>query len=224
VVSSYALMNSNARKAGVQIGDEVLRLNSMPYHINRSKQMDKYLGEMQVGDPVELDVLRNGREIHFSFLTQQAPSMNGFVRSQHLLFWYGLLANVAGHPGIANATAERLERQWKVPLFGPKYREIFLSEARQEIVLLRAVALARNGQVDQAYQLLLDDPSIKSDETWGVNHFRWYPDLLADLHKDPKKLAYILGKKVEELPELGEKQIQRSKFWTLHGDLVKPTK
>ena len=88
--------------------------------------------------------------------------------------------------------------------------------------MLRAVVVASRGDMKAAFGLVVAEKSMKAEKQWGVHHFTWYPDLFADLYKEPKKLAYILGVKVEDLPKLPEVRIKPAPYWTLDGRLIKP--
>ena len=220
IVEDFVLFNSNVRKAGVRRGDTVISLDGKPYFRSNTPEMKDYIESIQTNQHVTMVVERDGRKIPFTYKTKTVPDGVGMKNALRQLFWYGLIGNAAGHPDIADMAAARIGQLLNRHIF-TKGEEVWGHNSRQSIALLKAVALAKRGNHTDAYSLLLTEKSMKAEKKWGVNHIDWDTDLFADLFKEPKKLAYILGKKVEDLPKLSDKKVTPAAYWTLDGRLIK---
>ncbi len=220
IVEAIMLYDSNVRKAGVRVGDKIISLDGIPYSRPKSAEMKDHINSIKANQQVTMIVARDGQQISITYKAQEIPDGWGLKMGMHQLFWYGLIANAAGHPDIAEMAVQHIEEQLARKIF-TLGESIWGDETRQSIAMLKAVVLANRGDLKQAYNILLAEKSMKANDKWGVNHFGWYPDLFVDLFKEPKKLAYILGKKVEDLPKFEGIKVKSADFWTLDGRLIK---
>ncbi|WND03289.1 tetratricopeptide repeat protein [Temperatibacter marinus] len=173
-----------------------------------------------------LDLLKKRMEIDASAISQAMQysitvalgmeNDKGVGTAADQLYWYGLLANSAGHPQLADIAADWIEER-KEKLTSTKGG---VDRALQQIALLRSLALSKQGKTNEAYNLLFSEAAFKSEEQWAIRHIEWETDLFADIFAEPKKLAYILGKNAEDLPKLPKKRVKPSAFWTLDGRLI----
>lgn len=221
IVDLISLYDANSQRAGIRPGDKIISLDGRPYFRSNTPEMQDYIDGLPGNQDMTLVIERDGRQMTLTYQTQIVADSVGLQNAMRQLFWYGLIANAAGHPDIAEMAAKRIEEIFDKKLF-TQAEKIWGDKTRQTIALLKAVARAKKGDLKAAYNLLLTEKSLKAEDQWGVNHFDWNPDLLADLFKEPKKLAYILGKKIEELPKLDGKKVKAADYWTLDGRLVKP--
>ncbi|PCI34452.1 MAG: hypothetical protein COB54_01310 [Alphaproteobacteria bacterium] len=220
IVKDFVLFQSNVQKAGVRRGDTIISLDGRPYFRSNTPEMQDYIDSIQANQHVTMVVERGGQQLPFTYKTKTVPDGAGLRNAMRQLFWYGLIANAAGHPDIADMAAGRIGELLNQRIF-TKGEEVWGDNSRQSIALLKAVALAKRGNHKAAYAILLTEKSMKAENQWGVNHVDWDPDLFADLFKEPKKLAYILGKKVDDLPKLTDKKVTPADYWTLDGRLIK---
>lgn len=221
IIEEFVLFDSVLKEAGAKIGDQVVAVNGRPVFAKTTAEMKEYRKSIQEGQQIELELERDGGRIKVSYLAQAVPDATGLQVAANQLFWYGLIGNAAGHPDIAEMAANKIESILAAGIY-TRYDRILGDATRQSIAMLRAVAAAARGDMKAAYGFLIAEKSMKAEKKWGVSHFSWYPDLFADLHKEPKKLAYILGVKVDDLPKVPEARIKPAPYWTLDGRLIEP--
>ncbi len=221
IIEDFVLFDSPLKKAGAKIGDRIVSLDGRPYFAKNTSELKEYRNNLPAGQVLELVLERGGNQFTVKYPVVEIQSVSGLLTTSETLFHYGLIGNAAGHPEIAELAASKIEDILNAGIY-TRYDHGLGDSARQTIAMLRAVAAANRGDMKAAFGFLIKEKSMKAKKRWGVKHFSWYPDLFADLHKDPKKLAYILGVKVDELPKLPEARIKPAPYWTLDGRLIEP--
>lgn len=221
IIESFVMVNSPIENAGAKIGDRIISLDDRPVFAKQTAEMKKYRKSITAGQTIQMVLERGGRHVTINYTAQTVPSALGQQIAARYLFWYALIGNSAGHPEIAEMAADKMG----IILNSSKYTrfERFSGNPiRQMSALLRSVAAASRGDMKTAFGLLLAEKAMKIKDGWGVLHVNWYPDFFADLHKEPKKLAYILGVKVDALPKVPEARVKPAPYWTLDGRLIEP--
>ncbi|MBL4835995.1 MAG: sel1 repeat family protein [Kordiimonadaceae bacterium] len=162
-----------------------------------------------------IDATSLGLALKTAYEAANAAELNAAVS---YLYWYGLLANAAGHADIADMAADRIS----VLVQQRDIRGKETDTSNLVIAFLRSLAEAKRGNMKSAYGILVASKAIKSDKYTAQKQFRKYPDLLADLYKEPKKLSYILGVKLGALPKAAAVRVKPAPYWTLDGRLIEP--
>ncbi len=198
---------------GLYQGDIITQVNGRP--VKTISDMDDFLKGISPGKTVTLTVLRKGA-------VQQVPHRTVAGHEDHMatqygirrLMDYGMLAAYAGYPDLTRAAAREIfSVQNQFPA------DLIPSFARQTATILNALADAMEQAPDSAYQALLACGKLhRLDQRYILDNSKYYAPLFAS----PKKIAYLLGKEVSDLPKVPPFPIQKQAYLTLDGKQVQP--
>lgn len=208
-----------AERAGLKAGDAVraIIVNGM---VREPESFKAYIeGGVPPGAELTLEITRGGDEM--TVVVPSETRLKGdYGWLPNWLFEYGMMAAQAGHPGIVRQTAAKLRT------FLAETRPSWNWEKAERLpIALDALALAWEGKVDEALDLLASDRSaqrhvaIRNGIFASTSDQAWFP-----LYQKPKALAYVLGDKTEAQIKKGapRKKPKPVPFFDLEGNLVQP--
>jgi hypothetical protein len=180
--------NSPAFATGLRPGDKITAINGQS--ISMGSQIQELVGPLPVASQVTVAFVRAGGSGTVQLITEKGFRDPGKAAQLLLaLFDYGQVAAEAGHPGLTRQAAVKLR------FIAARYPSSFRTDLVEKLaVSLEALALAHEGEVTAAFELLLDKGRPHPFPFRFYNTRVWWP-----LYAERDKLARYLGVKVDKL-------------------------
>lgn len=197
----------------LEVGDIVTSVDDVVPGNGRVSALAESLG---AGAEVEVNILRDGRRFDTKVDTVMAVDQDAAVDRFFRLRDFGALAYFAGHPAITTQVAEAMRRtveshpEWGNPGLANLYS-----------ALLEATVMAGEGDLDEAYEHLLDS----GDGVDGsyVSFVQSMPGAFWPLFADPRRMAFLMDLEPADLPDVTPGGLPQP-FPDLNGDLVQPVR
>ncbi len=219
-IKYFTTAGSRLEKAGLQAGDVIVSIDGYPVRKPWPEDSWAYWKKVKPEQTIHIKYLR-GQEAKEARVKAYGSIEQNHARFKMVLQEYvrfGAMAINSGHPGIGRQTIKRLKQLAKPHPFDAKNNGI---DYPHSIAVLAALELASTGKSKEAYALLLKEKYMKDRYvSEGARYIINYPDLFAPLYINPKKLAYLIGKKESDLAATPETFFQPQAFPDINGKMI----
>ncbi len=200
-------------KGGIKVGDIVLTING---HSINQESLTTYniTKKLQPKTKAIFKIKRQGQVVDVE-VTPESRFKHTILMAGDL-YRYGYVAAFAGHPGLTEQAADKLEQFIKDN--ADQFKRV--QDAMLEVTILRASALAYQDKTDEAYDYILSHGGIKNQSNdWGVRNIKWYPEMFYPLLSNPKKMAYLMQVEVDKVPTTSRSHTSVQPYLDLSGTI-----
>ncbi|TYT73783.1 PDZ domain-containing protein [Desulfobotulus mexicanus] len=209
-----------AALAGLRAGDIIEAVDGIA--ITNGNELSLVLESKPVGSSFELTIRRQGQahQVKISPAVSFADHLS-LVRAARRFLEYGFLAFNSGYPDLTLAAAGKirtLREEYPATLTDDGWENVM-----KGALALEAMVMAYQGEVDMAYEHLLEKGGlVHQGNTFAAYYILNYPDYWFPLFADPRRLAFLLDKKPEELTKPSTSRVAPQPYRDLTGRLVQP--